>query len=145
MSAPGKQHGFTLIELMSVVAIIGLLAAAAIPAYRDYIVRTRISEIMQVLAEMHIDVNEGYAVTHAVRLSDDASFSAKLTRMDNVSLATVTNTPTEVQVSVTIEKTGSDADGKTLRVRYIAAGDKVDMLCEAGSVPIQFLAVACRN
>lgn len=52
------QQGFTLIELMIVVAIIGILAAVALPAYQDYTTRAKVSEIMTQMAAMKNSVTE---------------------------------------------------------------------------------------
>src|SRR6202795_2476303 len=57
------QKGFTLIELMIVVAIIGILAAIAIPAYQDYTIRSQVTEGMNLASAVETGVAEYYANT----------------------------------------------------------------------------------
>ncbi len=56
-----SQQGFTLIELMIVIAIVGILAAIALPAYQDYTIRSKMSEPIAALAEAKTSIAEFYA------------------------------------------------------------------------------------
>lgn len=71
-----KQQGFTLIELMIVVAIIGILAAIAIPSYQDYIKRAKVTEMINVASAAKTSVSE-YIVTEGSMPAnqDEAGFS----------------------------------------------------------------------
>src|ERR1700686_3929175 len=54
------QKGFTLIELMIVVAIIGILAAVALPAYQDYTIRAKMSEVILAMSSCRTAITEIY-------------------------------------------------------------------------------------
>ena len=58
MNIKKTQQGFTLIELMIVIAIVGILAAIALPAYQDYTVRAKMSEVIATIAEAKTTIAE---------------------------------------------------------------------------------------
>ena len=69
------QKGFTLIELMIVVAIIGILAAVALPAYQDYTVRAKVSEVILAASALRTDVAEFAQSTGAMPATNGLSIS----------------------------------------------------------------------
>ena len=66
------QKGFTLIELMIVVAIIGILAAIAIPAYQDYTIRSQVTEGLNLAADLKAAVAESFAQNGTWPVDNDA-------------------------------------------------------------------------
>ena len=67
------QKGFTLIELMIVVAIIGILAAVALPAYQDYTIRARVSELMLAASSARTAVTEAAQLANTIAIASYVS------------------------------------------------------------------------
>ena len=96
-----QQAGFTLIELMIVVAIIGILAAVAIPAYQDYTTRAKVSELLGFAAAMKTSVSECAITAGAVTNCDATASGVDTTAVANASsyLSTVAISAGEITLS----------------------------------------------
>ncbi|ENV1864715.1 pilin, partial [Neisseria gonorrhoeae] len=120
------QKGFTLIELMIVIAIVGILAAVALPAYQDYTARAQVSEAI-LLAEGQKSAVTEYYLNNGEWPKDNAS-------------AGVASTPTDIKgkyvESVTVEKGVVTAKMKPSGVNKEIQGKKLSLWAkrQAGSV-----------
>jgi type IV pilus assembly protein PilA len=142
-----NQQGFTLIELMIVIAIIAILMSYAIPAYRDYTVRAKAGEGVALAAGAKLAVSE-YFINEGVFPADNAVAGlAAPAQITGENVASITN----AGGVLTVAFNGNDATlagaSIVLSPTSAAGAGSVMWICNGrtGGLTDQYLPVACRN
>jgi type IV pilus assembly protein PilA len=143
------QKGFTLIELMIVVAIIAILAAIAIPQYQNYIIRTQVSEGMNLadgaktaLSEFYNNKGHFPQTNQSAGLAPEGSISGKY-----VSKVDVHTTPGKIQAFFGNEA-NSKITGKKVVLSAFDNNGSITWNCKSGAgtdVPDAYLPTSCRS
>ena len=142
------QKGFTLIELMIVIAIIGILAAIAIPAYQDYTIRAKVSEGISLASAAKLAVAETYDATGTIPGNNTAAGLPAATSIVGTNVASVGVGAAGV-ITITYNATGlgGTADGSkniVLTPDYTTSVGAMIWDCKTGSIPPKYRPANCR-
>jgi type IV pilus assembly protein PilA len=145
------QKGFTLIELMIVVAIIGILAAVALPAYQDYTIRAKVTEGLSLAGAAKVAVTENasqgrpYASGWTAPSATSNVTSIEIAEATGVITITFTAPIDGGATIFVVPSSGGNAfSGGTALVSTIPTGGSVVFDCKTGTLKDKFRPAACR-
>jgi len=139
------QKGFTLIELMIVVAIIGILAAIALPAYQDYTIRSKVSEALTMASAAKLAVAETAASEGGLAKVSSANLGYKFNGSKYV--ASITIADTTGIITVKTQATGAATNPEfTLEPKAGAStDDPLSWECKKSAGEAKHLPASCRG
>jgi type IV pilus assembly protein PilA len=141
------QHGFTLIELMIVVAIIGILAAIAIPAYQDYTIRAKVSEPLTFADSAKLSVSEYYQSLGTMPADTSAAGISPATSQYINAVAYTQDSSTTAHIGITTQNLATGVGGNADDVRFDGTGNTngtVSWVCTGSVLPKKYLPANCR-
>ncbi len=136
-----NSQGFTLIELMIVVAIIGILAAVAIPAYQDYTKRSRVADGLSLASGAKAGLWDFYALQGKWPTSNAEAGLAAPTAIISGSVDSVTVNESVITIAY---KANVDPANNTLTLKATPTGGGIAWDCTGGSVLNKYRPSNCR-